>query len=420
MLALDEPTAGLDPQGRRQLLDLILGLHRTGITLVIISHNMEELAAICDRLYVITDGRTAMQGSPAEIFGHAQELRGMGLDAPGRHAHGPAGRAGVDPAWPSRLYRRRTGRSVSRRVVGRARGVGAGTLDWSTVSFSFAVLSSQPFITTVHHNRIGGILMASTYIHNGVLIDGRGGASIPDAAVLVEDNRIRAAGAVTGVPRPAGDVTLLDAQGGYILPGFIDTHVHVMTEGIDVIKDMQTPFSMRFYNAMNHLRRTLEAGLTSVRDAGGADAGVKRAVETGVIAGPLQISISALTITGGHGDGWMLSGGEYEMFPAYPGMPDGKADGLDEVRKKVREMLRAGADIIKIHATGGVLSPTDHPEFTQYSPEELEVIVREAAYRRGIKVMAHAQGAEGVKKARCAPASIPSSTASTWTTRPSN
>ena len=82
VLALDEPTAGLDPQGRRQLLDLILGLHRTGITLVIISHNMEELAAICDRLYVITDGRTAMQGSPAEIFGHAQELRRMGLDAP--------------------------------------------------------------------------------------------------------------------------------------------------------------------------------------------------------------------------------------------------------------------------------------------------------------------------------------------------
>ncbi len=82
ILALDEPTAGLDPQSRRQLLDLILGLHRTGITLVIISHNMEELAAICDRLYVISDGRTAMQGSPSEIFGHAQELRRMGLDAP--------------------------------------------------------------------------------------------------------------------------------------------------------------------------------------------------------------------------------------------------------------------------------------------------------------------------------------------------
>ena len=103
------------------------------------------------------------------------------------------------------------------------------------------------------------------------------------------------------------------------------------------------------------------------------------------------------------------------MFPAYPGMPDGKADGLDEVRKKVRD-AGAGADIISIHATGGVLSPTDHPEFTQYSPEELEVIVRRPPTAR--IVMAHAQGAEGVKNA--VPASIPSSTASTWTTRPSN
>jgi imidazolonepropionase-like amidohydrolase len=69
------------------------------------------------------------------------------------------------------------------------------------------------------------------------------------------------------------------------------------------------------------------------------------------------------------------------------------------VRKKVREVLRAGAEVIKICSTGGVLSPTDHPEFTQFSPEELDVIVREAAYRRGIKVMSHAQGAEGIKNA---------------------
>lgn len=242
--------------------------------------------------------------------------------------------------------------------------------------------------------------MAVTYITNGTLIDGRGGSPIANAAVLVEDNRIKAAGAARDVPLPQGEVGRIDAQGGYILPGFIDAHVHVTTESINMVRDMQTPFSMRFFKTIHHLRRTLDAGLTSVRDAGGADAGIKQAIETGLIAGPrLQISISALTITGGHGDGWMLSGSDYEMFPAYPGMPDGKADGLDEVRKKVREMLRAGAEVIKICATGGVLSPTDHPEFTQYSPEELDVIVREAAYRRGIKVMAHAQGVEGIKNA---------------------
>ena len=82
VLVLDEPTAGLDPQGRRQLLDLILGLLCTGLTLVMVSHNMEELAAICDRLYVIADGRTALHGTPGEIFGRSRELRGMGLDTP--------------------------------------------------------------------------------------------------------------------------------------------------------------------------------------------------------------------------------------------------------------------------------------------------------------------------------------------------
>ncbi|MFL2071241.1 amidohydrolase family protein [Marinilactibacillus psychrotolerans] len=80
-------------------------------------------------------------------------------------------------------------------------------------------------------------------------------------------------------------------------------------------------------------------------------------------------------------------------------MPDGKADGVEEVRKKTREMLRAGAEVIKVHATGGVLSATDHPEFTQFSLEELKVIVEEATFRKGVKVMAHAQGAEGIKQA---------------------
>jgi len=148
------------------------------------------------------------------------------------------------------------------------------------------------------------------------------------------------------------------------------------------------------------MRRTVEAGITSVRDAGGADAGVKQAVEQGLVLGPrMQISITPLTITGGHGDGWMLSGNEFMLFPPYPGNPDGRCNGVEEVRKKVREVLRAGAEVVKVHATGGVLSPRDHPEFTQFSEEELRVMVQEAAYRRGVKVMAHAQGAEGVKNA---------------------
>jgi imidazolonepropionase-like amidohydrolase len=87
------------------------------------------------------------------------------------------------------------------------------------------------------------------------------------------------------------------------------------------------------------------------------------------------------------------------LFGGYPGNPLGICDGRVEVRKKVREVLRAGADFIKVCSTGGVMSPTDHPEFTQFTQAELEVMVEEAAFRRGTKVMAHAQGNEGIKNA---------------------
>lgn len=242
--------------------------------------------------------------------------------------------------------------------------------------------------------------MTNYLIRNGTLIDGTGTAPLADAAVLVKDNQIQDVGHVSGIHLPDAQTTEIDAGGGFILPGFIDTHVHVMLEGVNIARDMTTPFSMRFFNAVNYMKNTINAGITSVRDAGGADAGVKQAVETGVVVGPrLQISISVLTITGGHGDGWMRSGGEFNLFPSYPGFPECRVDGVEGCRRKVREVLRAGADVIKICSTGGVLSPTDHPEFTQFSPEELEVIVREARYRRGIKVMAHAQGTEGIKNA---------------------
>ncbi len=127
--------------------------------------------------------------------------------------------------------------------------------------------------------------------------------------------------------------------------------------------------------------------------------GTKKAVEDGLIDGPrMQISVNPLTITGGHGDNWTRSGVDTTL-QTYPGMPSGICDGVEEVRKTVRKMLRAGADVIKVHATGGVTSPTDHPEFTQFSYEELKVMVEEAFYRNGVKVMAHAQGAEGIKNA---------------------
>ena len=242
--------------------------------------------------------------------------------------------------------------------------------------------------------------MSNTIIRNGTLIDGNGGTPIPNAAVLIRENKIVAAGPQAAIQPPNAETQIIDANGGTIMPGLIDTHVHVMLQDINIPQLLATPFSLHFYKAMHYMRRTLHAGITTVRDAGGADLGIKQAVEQGLINGPrMQISITAMSITGGHGDGTMPSGVNLNFFPAHPGRPGNIADGVEGVRLKVRELLRAGADVIKICSTGGVLSPTDHPEFTQYSPEELDVIVREAAYRRGVKVMSHAQGIDGIRNA---------------------
>ncbi|WP_286164812.1 MULTISPECIES: amidohydrolase family protein [Clostridia] len=237
-------------------------------------------------------------------------------------------------------------------------------------------------------------------IKNGIIVDGNGGEPINDGIVVIENEKITYVGNKKEYQLD-GSETVIDAQGGTILPGFIDTHVHMMFEYSPIAKRLETPFSFMYYQAANYLKATLYAGVTSVRDALGADLGVKKAIEVGLISGPrMQLSINALTITGGHGDGYTVSGNTVDLLASdYPGMPNGKCDGVEEVRKKTREMLRAGAEVIKVHATGGVLSATDHPEFTQFSLEELKVIVEEAHFRKGVKVMAHAQGAEGIKNA---------------------
>ena len=235
----------------------------------------------------------------------------------------------------------------------------------------------------------------STVIHNGTIIDGTG-AEPRRGWLRIEGERIADIGAG---PPPRADREI-DAGGQTILPGFIDAHVHIMSEIGNFMQMISDPFSLRFYRAAGYMRKTLDAGVTTVRDAGGADLGVKRAIEMGLVDGPrLQICVTILGITGGHTDDWLPSGVNIGTDVGYPGCPNGICDGVEEVRQKVREVLRAGAEIVKICSTGGVFSPTDHPEFTQFSPEELAVIVQEAEYRRGVKVMSHAQGLEGVRNA---------------------
>jgi imidazolonepropionase-like amidohydrolase len=216
-------------------------------------------------------------------------------------------------------------------------------------------------------------------------------APLGEADVVIEDDRIVEVG-----PELDGDRSV-DCTGQTVLPGLFDTHTHVIFSSLDWVEELVTPFSFKFYDAMRNLAATLATGITTVRDAAGADAGVKKAVDEGVIAGPrMRISVNMLSQTGGHADGWLRSGVDLDL--EWPGNPSGRVDGPDAVRRKVREMIRAGADVIKVATSGGVLSPTDDPRHPHFRPDELEEMVAEAT-AAGIYVMAHAQGADGIKNA---------------------
>ncbi len=237
--------------------------------------------------------------------------------------------------------------------------------------------------------------VSRTLFHGGDLFDGTGEDPRP-ADVVVDGERIVAVGAPgTGDAEEAVDIT-----GRTMLPGLFDCHVHVLFSGIDILRDLQTPFSYRFFLAARNLETTLRAGITSVRDAAGADAGVKQAVERGLVAGPrMQIAIDILSQTGGHGDEYFPCGLDVPiMGVAYPGKPSCIVDGADEMRRKVRELIRAGADVLKVASSGGVLSVGSDHRRAQFRPAELDALVEEAT-AAGRFVMAHAQASDGIKNA---------------------
>jgi imidazolonepropionase-like amidohydrolase len=231
-----------------------------------------------------------------------------------------------------------------------------------------------------------------TVLHGGAVFDGTG-AGVADADVAIEGDVIVGVG-----PGLDGDEGI-DVAGLTILPGLIDAHVHACFSGLDLMKIVQEPFSYQFYAAARNLARTLDSGVTTVRDAGGADLGMKQAAEEGLLDGPdLVIAITVLGQTGGHTDGWTVHGDCLRLLVSHPGRALMVVDGVEQMRLRVRELARAGADVIKICTSGGVLSPRDDPRHAQFSPDELEVCVAEAA-ASGLGVMAHAQGTPGIKNA---------------------
>ena len=238
----------------------------------------------------------------------------------------------------------------------------------------------------------------TTAITNATLIDGTGADPIPNATVLIDGERITAAGANVSAP---ADAEVIDAGGRTVMPGMIDCHVHLWGRVTHLQERLLTPPTLNAFYAMRNAQRTLDAGITSVRDASGSPMGLKMAIERGLIPGPrMRLSVSALSQTGGHGDGTMPSGADPGGIAdgRGPEWPHTVVDGPEEVRLAVRRLLRAGADFIKLCSTGGVLSPTDEPRHTQFTPEEIAVMVYEAK-TQGKTCMSHAQGTQGILNA---------------------
>ncbi len=237
--------------------------------------------------------------------------------------------------------------------------------------------------------------MTRVLFSGGVVFDGTGADPAP-GDVVVDDGRI----AHVGGPGTGDGDERVDLAGRAVLPGLFDCHVHVMVSGVDIVRDLQTPFSYRFFLAARNMEATVRSGITSVRDAGGADAGVRLAAQRGLALGPrMQISLDIISQTGGHGDDYFPCGASVPLFsPVYPGKPANIVDGPEEMRRKVREFIRDGADVLKVAASGGVLSQGSDPRRAHFRQQELDVLVEEAT-AAGRHVMAHAQATDGIKNA---------------------
>jgi imidazolonepropionase-like amidohydrolase len=226
------------------------------------------------------------------------------------------------------------------------------------------------------------------------LVDPASGQRTDDVVVLVDGDRVAQVG--SRLPIPAGADTI-DLGPATLLPGLIDVHTHLSSQSEDYYADTfrRSPIDAAV-RAPIYARRTLEAGFTTVRDVGAAefiDVALRNAINDGSVAGPrMAVATLALSATGGHGD---LNGfSPYLRFEGFSGI----ADGADELRRKVRENVKRGADWIKVLAGAGVLSEEESAGAPQYSQDELNAVVTEAAMW-GRKVAAHAHGAEAIARA---------------------
>ncbi len=230
---------------------------------------------------------------------------------------------------------------------------------------------------------------ARTIIRAGKLLDVRTGKTLTNQAIVIEHGKIVSVGPDSGANSGAN---VIDLSSKTVLPGLIDAHTHLTMDPNFGYEALALSVPRQALTGAKNARLTLLAGFTTVRNVGAqgySDIALRDAINAGDVPGPrMRASGPPLGITGGHCDNDMLP---YE----YHATADGVADGVENVQHKTREVIKYGADVVKICATGGVLSLGDNPQHAQYTQEEMRAIVIDA-HRLGRKVAAHAHGAEGI------------------------
>jgi imidazolonepropionase-like amidohydrolase len=231
-----------------------------------------------------------------------------------------------------------------------------------------------------------------TLVRAGQVLDVKTGKVADGQTLVVVGETIQSIAPTAEVPAQAGD-TVVDLSGLTVLPGLIDVHTHLTYEtDFDPYRRLTLTDAKEAINGVVNARTTLLAGFTTVRNVGAGgftDVDLRDAINSGQVAGPhMQASGPLIGITGGHCDDNLLP-------IRYHAVGDGVADGIAEVQHKVRENIKYGADLIKICATGGVLSKGDDPQASQFTLEEMQAMVADA-HRLGRKVAAHAHGAQGI------------------------
>lgn len=228
-------------------------------------------------------------------------------------------------------------------------------------------------------------------IKNVIIIDSTYDEEV-DTSILIENGKIKEINNSINLP---SDVKVIDGEGQFILPGFIDMHSHLMANGFHYEDNMRNPLSTYFYNGLINARDTINSGVTCVRDCGLADIGFKNESNSFRFIMPkVIISVCPLSITRGHFDYTENSG--HDMRIQYPGMPRCIGDGKDNVLRMTRECFGARADFIKVMASGGILSANGFPQYPQFNAGELKTIVDEAS-SHGSKVAAHCHSVSGIE-----------------------